>query len=200
MRIHFSLLTDAASVLAVYVVATGFVLAWMHLPGQRVVEKGSVAASRVARRMAIVFGLLFVTCWLLGMAAWVFFLGFVALSIFSGIVGGILNVWTAGAFGMSYIVLQYVLGFPDHDKWILSPQPPRPRPPSPASELDRLVGQQGQTLSALRPGGEVALEGSRFPAASNGSQFIEANATVDVIAVRNGKLIVGRSAADERDD
>jgi membrane-bound ClpP family serine protease len=55
--------------------------------------------------------------------------------------------------------------------------------------LDEFVGKSGVAVTALRPAGEIELNGVRFESASDG-KLIEKGARVNVVKVSNNRLIV----------
>lgn len=59
-----------------------------------------------------------------------------------------------------------------------------------------LVGQEATVYSALRPAGKILVNGERIDAVSTGT-FIDAEATVRVVEVEGGRVVVERSDLDE---
>lgn len=61
---------------------------------------------------------------------------------------------------------------------------------TPFSEgLNKLIDQEGETLTPLRPAGMVKIEGKRYNAISNG-EMVGAKSKVKVIGVSGGQLVV----------
>ncbi|MGA0334043.1 MAG: NfeD family protein, partial [Kiritimatiellia bacterium] len=58
-----------------------------------------------------------------------------------------------------------------------------------ALRLEQLVGQSGSALTPLRPGGTVRVDGQDYDAVSEG-EFIESRSEIQVLDVRNHRLIV----------
>ena len=132
-------------------------------------------------------------CYLGNIALW-FSIAFLAGFLFLGwclseIIPSV--VWNPGIIFL-YIIQQYVLGFPDRDDWILPPTNAettwRSRP-----HLDALIGIHGETLSVLKPMGQVLVNGGRFDAISDTGALIGIEATVVVSAVNGDKLVVRES-------
>ena len=57
------------------------------------------------------------------------------------------------------------------------------------SALDELIGQEGRAVTPLTPSGTVDLNGKEHDALSD-AEFVEAGSAVNVVAVRNGRIIV----------
>ena len=60
-------------------------------------------------------------------------------------------------------------------------------------DYQRLIGKRGKSLTPLRPSGTIELEGERYDVLTRG-EFIGANEAIDVIAVENNCIFVGRLA------
>ncbi len=60
---------------------------------------------------------------------------------------------------------------------------------SSSSNYQKLVGQQGQTITPLRPSGTVEIQGTRYDVVSQG-EYIEAKAPVVVVGVEGYRIIV----------
>lgn len=73
-------------------------------------------------------------------------------------------------------------------------------PPAEALLPDRsryhsLVGRVGNTASTMMPGGVVDIDGKRFEAVAE--KAIEANTWVEVVSVKNGRILVVRTISEE---
>ena len=62
-------------------------------------------------------------------------------------------------------------------------------PEDTSSGLKSRIGQRGTTMTPLRPGGTVEMDGARFPASSEGD-FIPKDTRVEVTGVEGNRLIV----------
>ena len=58
-------------------------------------------------------------------------------------------------------------------------------------DYQRLIGKRGRSVTPLRPSGTIELEGERYDVLTKG-EFIGANETVEVAAVENNRIFVGR--------
>jgi membrane-bound serine protease (ClpP class) len=88
-----------------------------------------------------------------------------------------------------------MLGIPDEDD-VLPADDPR-------HELHELVGKWGTARSDMLPGGAIKIDGRTFEAVCEAGS-IEAGEPVEVVKVRNNRLVVRKSrhktAADKSDD
>ena len=60
-------------------------------------------------------------------------------------------------------------------------------------DYQRLIRNRGKSLTPLRPSGTIELEGERYDVLTRG-EFIGANEDIDVVAVENNRIFVGRLA------
>ena len=58
-------------------------------------------------------------------------------------------------------------------------------------DYQRLIGKRGRSVTPLRPSGTIELEGERYDVLTKG-EFIATNETVEVAAVENNRIFVGR--------
>ena len=58
-------------------------------------------------------------------------------------------------------------------------------------DYQRLIGKRGRSVTPLRPSGTIELEGERYDVWTKG-EFIATNETVEVAAVENNRIFVGR--------
>ena len=58
-------------------------------------------------------------------------------------------------------------------------------------DYQRLIGKRGRYVTPLRPSGTIELEGERYDVLTKG-EFIATNETVEVAAVENNRIFVGR--------
>lgn len=58
-------------------------------------------------------------------------------------------------------------------------------------DYQRLIGKRGRSVTPLRPSGMIELEGERYDVLTKG-EFIATNETVEVAAVENNRIFVGR--------
>ena len=61
--------------------------------------------------------------------------------------------------------------------------------PAAESDLSRWIGQRGEVITALRPGGTVVFDSQRVPAVSEGA-FLEKGTIVEGVSVRGTDLVV----------
>ena len=59
-------------------------------------------------------------------------------------------------------------------------------------DYQRLIGKRGRSVTPLRPSGTIELEGERYDVLTKG-EFIDVNETVEVAAVENNRIFVGRN-------
>ena len=59
-------------------------------------------------------------------------------------------------------------------------------------DYQRLIGKRGRSVTPLRPSGTIELEGERYDVLTKGG-FIGVNETVEVAAVENNRIFVGRN-------
>lgn len=59
-------------------------------------------------------------------------------------------------------------------------------------DYQRLIGKRGRSVTPLRPSGTIELEGERYDVLTKG-EFIGVNETVEVAAVENNRIFVGRN-------
>ena len=89
-----------------------------------------------------------------------------------------------------YICKQFVLGFPDRHKLLLSPpKPNRPRATDDGEDHE-LVEQTGVVSAPLRPMGSVKVDGVVYDAKTDTGQLIEVGCSVTVKRVLQGILVV----------
>jgi len=67
---------------------------------------------------------------------------------------------------------------------------------APPSELARLEGKRGVSLSPLRPSGVALIDGERVDVLTEG-EFVEPNVEVEVVRVEGGKVVVRPVRGDE---
>jgi len=103
-----------------------------------------------------------------------------------GALFGVLSVLTSGAvvlFG-TWKLSQSGLG----RKMILETQ--LDEEPSSSSSLQHLRGKTGVTLSIMRPGGAVEIEGKRLDAVATNGQWIEAGVTIEIVDIQTNNIFV----------
>lgn len=66
------------------------------------------------------------------------------------------------------------------------------------ARLESLIGQRGRALNLMTPGGMVLVNGERLHASSEGL-LIEADETVEVVAVRGMRIIVRPASTEARE-
>ncbi len=59
-------------------------------------------------------------------------------------------------------------------------------------DYQKLIGKGGKSITPLRPSGIIELEGERYDVLTKG-EFIGANEPVEVTAVENNRIFVGRN-------
>jgi membrane-bound ClpP family serine protease len=89
---------------------------------------------------------------------------------------------------VGYILLQWILGFPDKELWI-----PSNRPYNPKSDIsDTLISKIATTQTPLRPTGYILIKNKEYLAKSE-INFIDKNTPVEITAISNGTIIVDLS-------
>lgn len=132
------------------------------------------------------FVALLVLCWSTNIAVWAVF----CLVFVIALCGMFLS---PDAFGLDLAVLfafgllrEWCFGFP---QLILRPQ--ADTTDSSDRELkQKLIGKPGITTSPLRPAGNVSIDGSEYPAASEDGTLIENGTEIVVIGTKNGTILV----------
>jgi len=66
---------------------------------------------------------------------------------------------------------------------------------SAAPPPDDLVGADGESVTALRPGGIALIRGKRYDVLAEGGEWIATGAAIRVNDIRNGQVIVGNADA-----
>lgn len=89
-----------------------------------------------------------------------------------------------------YACKQFVLGFPDRHKLLLSPPDPNRHRASDDGEGHELVGKVGVVTAPLRPMGSVNIEGVVHDAKTDTGRLIEVGCSVTVKRVLQGTLVV----------
>lgn len=169
-------------------------LLWVHLSPQKSVKRTAGHSVRIAVALLIVN------------AAWYFLLchvfeisgyGYLVATAIVFLVTASLD-WTFSPAGDDligfaavmavatplYIMKQLVLGFPDREHVIPTPDPPPPaEPPEPKAQI-------GITVSALRPMGTVEIAGEHFNASSSTGRMIEAGRRIRSTGHRGRVLLV----------
>lgn len=139
------------------------------------------------RVIVLITGIL-LSCWLANLAFWSILPLLICLGAIGGLLangdldGGMLGLWA-----IACLIREWSFGFPQ-----LIPHSPAQDGASSLSpaETDQLVGTTGVTLSALRPMGDVEIDGVKYSAASANGKLLDAGTPVTVMAYRNGLLCV----------
>lgn len=178
--------------------------AWLWISSQDVVHKTRRNALVIALRLAAALAILVLAVAPFGAGAALVFTLLMLLPIVT-----IWFLWTAVPH---YVVLQWVLGWPDFD-WdhrerrflfpdrdatgLSSDGPEDSRIPTTPIETgyQDLVGKTGTTTQRLNPSGKVRIEGKTYPARSE-VEFIESNTEVEVIRDESFGLIVRPNTSD----
>ncbi len=159
------------------------VLLWVFLSEQRRVPRTLRTAVGVLLRTLPLFLVLLLICHglnvsvllaaaVLGIALWVLLIPGSDLSL--------------GAFGILYVIQQWILGWPDRVDTLLEPPPPCE---APASQLGELIGKAGVASSALRPTGTVTVAGTEH-AARSVLGYVDPRQLVRVVGIDGATLIV----------
>jgi hypothetical protein len=174
--------TDIAATLIAYILTVGVVVFWTFLSKQTRVPRTRRTAIGVALRTLPLFLVLLVICRALGVDV---LLALMALGF--GLWVCLMDAFgsSLGIFAVMYVIQQWILGWPDRADTLLEP-PSLGRGTD--AQLDALVGKTGVASSALRPGGTIAVEGTEYPAHSNGG-YVDRSSPVRVIG-RNGPSLL----------
>lgn len=92
-----------------------------------------------------------------------------------------------------YACKQFVLGFPDRHKLLLSPPAPHRHRATDDGEEHELVGKTGDVTAPLRPMGSVKIDGVVHSAKTDTGRLLEVGASVTVKRVLQGTLVVRRT-------
>ena len=92
-----------------------------------------------------------------------------------------------------YACKQFVLGFPDRHKLLLSPPDPNRRRATDDGEDHELVGKTGVVTAPLRPMGRVRIEGVLYDAKTDTGRLIDVDASVTVKRVLQRVLVVRKT-------
>jgi membrane-bound ClpP family serine protease len=89
-----------------------------------------------------------------------------------------------------YACKQFVLGFPDRHKLLLTPPDPNRHRVSDAGEDHELVEQTGVVTAPLRPMGSIEIDGVTHNAKTDTGCLLEVGTSVTVMRVHQGTLVV----------
>ncbi len=89
-----------------------------------------------------------------------------------------------------YLCKQFVLGFPDRHKLLLSPPDPNRHRATDESEDHELVGQTGVVSAPLRPMGSVKIDSVAYVAKTDTGRLLDVGTLVIVKRVQRGTLVV----------
>lgn len=180
---------NTAFYVCAYSAALAGALLWVFQSKQVEVERTGKTACLIAFRLAIVFIVIYGFGLLIGCSGFVILtaLGLLLLFTLAGSELGFVG------FPLLFITQQFVLGFPARRHLVNNAtSAPEPVPePDTARTRSSLIGQQGTARTALRPAGEITLDGKRYEAQSESHRYIDAGDTVVVLDERGGILIVG---------
>lgn len=187
---------DLAKAVAAYALSIVAILSWVIFSGQTAIAKRRENYLGIAARLAVVHASAFLlVC-----------VGFEFSSNIHVIMMGVLLVMfpiasldncppdeTAGLFVVTmspaYLCTQFVLGFPDRNRIIL--QPPNLHGPrqSTAETMTELV-KVGTTITPLKPGGIIDVDGTRLVASSVDGMYIESGQAVTICGRRHNVMLV----------
>ena len=184
---EFIISRDVIYALFGYGAVLSLVSIWVAFSGQDLVPKDAITIAKIAIRLALLAGLLFAICWWAGVAIWIVPL----LAIVLVSVGIIVDVPFSGMLGFaSFYLIQKVLGIPARHEWMRRGQLANNNTSQKSATLQDLIDKQGWTVGALRPIGEVRVEGATYEATSMNGNFVSEHTPISVVAVRAGRLVV----------
>lgn len=181
----FSLLYDLPTAVVVYVISVTGTVWWIHHSSQTEVSKDAEVTGRAIIRLAIVVGIVFAFCFVTTLPFWVPVVG-IALSFVLIHTGDWLALPGVVGVAMMWLIQQFVLGFPARGDLLLE----RPPLPPGATDLAKYVGQQGVTVTPLKPSGEILVGNLRFQATSDFGEYLAADLPILVTGTRLGRLLV----------
>jgi membrane-bound ClpP family serine protease len=189
-------LSDILTPVIVLLTSTSLCLAWLYLSSQSTTLRSlRTSVLIVARLTAVILPCYVILCTWLGMPNKVFAVGatmVLLLSLIATIDGPSADPSMAGlalAYAVwlpVYVLKQFVLGFPDHDKIILS----APSNTTLQDDLSRRLQSSGTVVATLRPCGTIEIDGSIYSAASADGKYLDAGTKIRVSGARNTLLVV----------
>ena len=186
---------DILKAAAEWSMITTLTLGWIHLSKQKPVSRSFGNSLAITARLAVVFVASFsVLCVWLGLPVdW--FLGISAIILVLCPLTTVDLIPAADEVGFVvslvlflpiYSLKQFILGFPDREILMPTPDPYIPT----SVDLAGLRDAVGSVTVTLRPYGKVEVDGIEYAATSVGGQLVVRGSSVRVSDIRNSVLVV----------